>query len=41
VQVPGMGQALADTDGPGPAAIGKYIAPRALLGSVWQQQLLG
>jgi uncharacterized membrane protein len=31
VQVPGMGQALADTDGPGPAAIGKYIAPRALL----------
>ena len=31
VQVPGMAQALADTDGPGPAAIGKYIAPRALL----------
>ncbi len=31
VQVPGMGQALADKDGPGPAAIGKYIAPRALL----------
>jgi uncharacterized membrane protein len=31
VQVPGMGQALTDTDGPGPAAIGKYIAPRALL----------
>ena len=31
VQVPGMGEALADTDGPGPAAIGKYIAPRALL----------
>jgi uncharacterized membrane protein len=31
VQVPGMGQALVDTDGPGPAAIGKYIAPRALL----------
>ncbi len=31
VQVPGMGQALADTDGAGPAAIGKYIAPRALL----------
>ncbi|MDC0965275.1 urate hydroxylase PuuD [Candidatus Thioglobus sp.] len=31
VQVPAMGEALADTDGPGPAAIGKYIAPRALL----------
>lgn len=31
VQVPAMGAALADTDGPGPAAIGKYIAPRALL----------
>ena len=31
VQVPGMADALADKDGPGPAAIGKYIAPRALL----------
>lgn len=31
VQVPAMGEALADKDGPGPAAIGKYIAPRALL----------
>ncbi|BAF61440.1 conserved hypothetical protein [Candidatus Vesicomyidisocius calyptogenae] len=31
VQVPAMGQALSDTNGPGPAAIGKYIAPRALL----------
>ncbi|SEH63133.1 membrane protein containing DUF989 [Bathymodiolus azoricus thioautotrophic gill symbiont] len=31
VQVPAMGAALADSDGPGPAAIGKYIAPRALL----------
>ncbi|QKQ23821.1 urate hydroxylase PuuD [Candidatus Ruthia endofausta] len=31
VQVPGVSQALADTDGPGPAAISKYIAPRALL----------
>ncbi len=31
VQVPAMGEALADDDGPGPAAIGKYIAPRALL----------
>jgi len=31
VQVPAMGEALADSDGPGPAAIGKYIAPKALL----------
>ncbi len=31
VQVPAMGEALGDTDGPGPKAIGKYIAPRALL----------
>ena len=31
VQVPGVGAALADTDGPGPAAINKYIAPTALL----------
>jgi uncharacterized membrane protein len=31
VQVPAMGAALADSDGPGPAAIGKYVAPRALL----------
>ncbi|QCU89348.1 urate hydroxylase PuuD [Thiomicrorhabdus sediminis] len=31
VQVPAMGAATADTDGPGPAAIGKYIAPKALL----------
>ena len=31
VQVPAMGEALADERGPGPAAIGKYIAPRALL----------
>ena len=30
VQVPGVGVALADSDGPGPAAINKYIAPRAL-----------
>ena len=26
-----MGEALADEGGPGPAAIGKYVAPRALL----------
>ena len=31
VQVPAMGEALADEGGPGPAAIGKYIAPKALL----------
>ena len=31
VQVPGVGAALADSDGPGPAAINKYIAPNALL----------
>jgi uncharacterized membrane protein len=31
VQVPAMAEALSDEDGPGPAAIGKYVAPRALL----------
>ena len=31
VQVPAMGEALSDEGGPGPAAIGKYVAPRALL----------
>ena len=31
IQVPAMGEALADEGGPGPAAIGKYIAPKALL----------
>ena len=31
VQVPAMADALADEGGPGPAAIGKYIAPKALL----------
>jgi len=31
VQVPGVGAALADKDGPGPAAINKYVAPTALL----------
>ncbi len=31
IQVPATGAALADKDGPGPAAIGKYVAPRALL----------
>jgi uncharacterized membrane protein len=31
VQVPAMADALSDEGGPGPAAIGKYVAPRALL----------
>ena len=31
VQAPAMAEALSDNGGPGPAAIGKYIAPRALL----------
>ena len=35
IQVPAMGAAAADKDGPGPAAIGKYIAPRALLWFRW------
>jgi len=35
VQVPGVGAALADTDGPGPAAINKYVAPRALFWFRW------
>lgn len=35
VQVPGMGEAVADKDGPGPAAISKYIAPRALWWFRW------
>ena len=35
VQVPGVGAALADSDGPGPAAINKYVAPRALLWFRW------
>ena len=34
VQVPAVGQALADND-PGPAAINKYVAPRALLWFRW------
>ena len=29
VQVPAVGEALADEGGPGPAAINKYVAPRA------------
>jgi len=37
IQVPGVGQALAEADngGPGAAAINKYIAPRALLWFRW------
>ena len=35
VQVPAVGQALGDSDGPGPAAINKYVAPRALLWFRW------
>ena len=35
VQVPAMAAAAADKDGPGPAAIGKYVAPLALLWFRW------
>lgn len=35
VQVPAVGEALADTGGPGPAAINKYVAPRALWWFRW------
>ena len=35
VQVPAMGEAAADEGGPGPAAIGKYVAPRALVWFRW------
>ena len=35
VQVPAMGEATADSNGPGPAAIGKYVAPRALVWFRW------
>ncbi len=35
VQVPAVGEATADTDGPGPAAISKYVAPRALAWFRW------
>lgn len=35
VQVPAMAQASADKEGPGPAAISKYVAPRALLWFRW------
>ena len=35
VQAQAMGEAAADEGGPGPAAIGKYVAPRALLWFRW------
>jgi len=35
VQVPALAEAGADKDGPGPAAISKYVAPRALLWFRW------
>ena len=35
VQVPAVADATADSDGPGPAAISKYVAPRALLWFRW------
>ncbi|MDC1436266.1 urate hydroxylase PuuD [Gammaproteobacteria bacterium] len=35
VQVPAVGEAAADEGGPGPAAINKYVAPRALLWFRW------
>ena len=35
VQVPAVGEALADKGGPGPAAINKYVAPRAVWWFRW------
>ena len=35
IQVPAVNAALADADGPGPAAINKYIAPKALFYFRW------
>ena len=35
VQTPALAEAAADTNGPGPAAISKYVAPRALLWFRW------
>ena len=35
VQTPSIGEANADAEGPGPAAITKYVAPRALLWFRW------
>jgi len=35
IQVPAVGDATADSEGPGPAAINKYVAPRALFWFRW------
>ncbi len=35
VQIPGVAAAIADSEGPGPAAINQYIAPRALWWFRW------
>ncbi len=35
IQVPAVAEAASDSDGPGPAAISKYVAPRALLWFRW------
>ena len=35
VQVPALGEAAGDEDGPGPAGISKYVAPRALAWFRW------
>lgn len=35
IQVPAVGQAIADESGPGPAAINKYVAPPALCWFRW------
>ena len=35
VQIPAVAEAISDSDGPGPAAINKYVAPRALLWFRW------
>ena len=39
VQVPAVAAAMADKDGPGPAAISKYVAPRALFWFRWSALL--
>ena len=39
VQVPAVGDALADEGGPGPLAINKYVAPRALWWFRWSALL--
>ena len=35
IQIPAVAEAAADTEGPGPAGISKYVAPRALLWFRW------